>query len=240
MRDSALTRVSTCTCTCEQHACTPTHVSHTLCSCMCPGTRISTHTKSHMLCACMREFVCTPHLCINKHPAHRRACPHVHTRCCTHPPTCQHTCAHPHMHVCRWPRSPAQAAGRVYFCYPNASSSSQISGWVLLRLGLFPPGWEPICHCLPWTPGRARDVLQAGNSALSIPRALLFLETVWHEIPPWEASLLSQPEVEPPSLASCMPLEGKPLSDHVSAVGSCGQATSLSHSLVWGPVHGSQ
>lgn len=182
-------------------------------------THIHTHTITRMLCA---RLICA-------YTSIQHTGVHVHT--CTHAA---------HTHTCTCACGLAHPLRLQGGCISSASSSFQISGWVLLHLGLLPPGWEPICHRLPWTPGRAHDVLQAGNSALSIPRALLFLENMWHEIPPWEASLLSQPEVEPPSPASCMPLEGEPSSDHVFAVGSCGQAISLSHSLVWGPVHGSQ
>lgn len=215
----------TYSCTCKHHVCTPTHThmhrSHALCSYMYVCAHTSTHVQSHILCAHMQEFVCT-----YKHPAHRRACPHVRTRSCTHPPMRWHTCAHPHTHTCLWPRSPSQLQAG---CISGAPARAALPGVGLASTSPSRLLREPFCPCLPWTWGSVTGPSPGWQLCPSILRALLFLQNMRLEIPPREACLLSPAGWRGARFTGllCAP-RGKPSSDLISAMGSCGWATSLS------------
>lgn len=161
---------------------------------------------------------------------------------CTHVPTHipmrWHMYAHPHTRTCLWPRLPSQLQAG---CVSGAPARAALPGVGLAstsppRLSGSP--FVPAC-CGLGAPSQA--LLPAGSSAPSILSALLFLQNMRLEIPPQEACPLSLAGGEPPSLGSCVPLRDEPSSDLISAMGSCGQATSLSlclwgglpHSLPW-------
>lgn len=215
----------TYSCTCKHHVCTPTHTrmhrSHALCSYMYVCAHTSTHVQSHILCAHMQEFVCA-----YKHPAHRRACPHVRTRSCTHPPMRWHTCAHPHTHTCLWPRSPSQLQAG---CISGAPARAALPGVGLASTSPPRPLREPFCPCLPWTWGSVTGPSPGWQLCPSILRALLFLQNMRLEIPPREACLLSPAGWRGARFTGllCAP-RGTPSSDLISAMGSCGWATSQS------------
>ena len=128
------------TCTCTGH----TRYAHT---CMCAHTYPHTCSHTHILCAHMQELVCTLHLCTYKHPAHRRACPHVHTRAYTHTHALAHVCTPTHAHV-PVASLTLPAAGRLCLWCPSTGSSSRRRAGFHLTAS---PLREPICPCLLWT-----------------------------------------------------------------------------------------
>ena len=136
-------RALTCTCTCKQHACTPTHmcthVAHTMLVHVSRHTHIHTQNHIHMLCACMHEFahltcaytsiqhtgvhvhMCT-HVAAHTHPcASTRAHTHTCTRACglAHPLRLQGGC------ISATPMRAALARFQARFCFASSACSLQ-------------------------------------------------------------------------------------------------------------------
>ena len=218
------------TCACTGH----TRYAHT---CMCAHTYPHTCSHTHILCAHMQELVCTLHLCTYKHPAHRRACPHVHTRAYTHTHALAHVCTPTHAHV-PVASLTLPAAGRLCLWCPSTGSSSRRRAGFHLTAS---PLREPICPCLLWTWGSVTGPAPGWQLCPLYPEC--------SPLPPKPEARDSSPgglpalpgwRGAPFTGLLCAP-QGRPSSDLISAMGSCGQATSLSlclwgglpHSLPW-------
>ena len=99
---------------------------------------------------------------------------------------------------------------------------------------------EPVCPCLLWTWGSVTGPSPGWQLCPLYPEHSPLRPKHEAQIPPLEACPLSLAGGEPPSLGSCVPLRDKPSSALTSAMGSCGQAPSLSLCLGGGLPHSSQ
>lgn len=248
VHDHAFTEASMCPRCTHMHVRTPASTmrahlptfactGHTLCSHMYACTHIHTCAVTHTYCVLTGRDSCARFICVRTSIQHTGVPVHMCTHVPTHTPMRWHTCAHPHMHTCLWPRSPSQLQ---VGCISGAPAWAALPGVGLASTSPPRPLREPVCPCLPWTWASIAGPSPDWQLCPLYPEHSPLPPKHEAQIPPREACPLSPAGGEPPSLGSCVPLRDKTSSALTSAMGSCGQAPSLSLCLGGGLPHSSR